>query len=64
MPSILRSEELNFALILKVSLKTTNYYPNSSQQDYSSVLNNRPVTLGPDSLLSFNTGKGEVDIGA
>ena len=28
---------------------------------YSSVLNNRPVTLGPDSLLSFNTGKGEVD---
>ena len=29
--------------------------------EYSSVLNNRPVTLGPDSLLSFNTGKGEVD---
>ena len=29
--------------------------------EYSSVLNNRPVILGPDSLLSFNTGKGEVD---
>ena len=25
------------------------------------MLNNRPVTLGPDSLLSLNTGKGEVD---
>ena len=32
-----------------------------NEKAYSSVLNNRPVTLGPDSLLSFNTGRGEVD---
>ena len=47
---ITRSWQLVYLLIYPLQAET-----------YSSVLNNRPVTLGPDSLLSFNTGKGEVD---